>query len=120
MLQDYREQLMEISAKRETLAEEYQEYRKLYGETKAELDIIFAGRILALQQKKKNIGYDTGLLLMISEAHDPTERTMLETMYKDMIKYYNKYKALEPLDDTLKSREVDIRKIMDYNMEHDS
>ncbi len=111
---DYAQQLEKYSSERIRLANKYAKDRKEYGDCKAGLDILFAAKILKLTEKKKNLGYETGLLLMIAESGE-TERDL----YKKMITHYNNYKAIEKMLDALESKIMSIQSVMRYNREND-
>jgi len=110
---DYEQELVALSKEGERLSKIYAGDRKAYGERKAELDIVFAGSILSLTEKKKNIGYETGIIMLISEKPE------FQGTYQDMVKHYNNYKAVEKMIDAVNSRIMAIQSIMRYNRERD-
>jgi hypothetical protein len=116
---EYDVELLKLSDTRIDLARKYAIQRKKYGEVKSEIDILYASRLLALLEKKKNLGYDLGLLMLISEEHE-FGMTMLSTMYKDMIKHYNNYKAVEKMLDAIETKIMSIQSIMKYNRDCDT
>ena len=111
-------QLKDLTDKRIRLSNSYAKERKLYGETKAELDIIYASKIIKLQEKKRNLGYETGLLMMLAES-SREEREMLTKMYTDMIKAFNNYKAIERMIDAIECKIISIEAGMRYNRTND-
>ena len=112
-MKDYTEQLVELAESRIKLANKYAVERKKYGELKAELDIFLAGKLLSLLEKKGNLGYETGLLMLIAEQPD------LAPTYKEMIERFNNFKSIERMLDAHDSKTMSIQSILKYNKEND-
>jgi hypothetical protein len=112
-IEDYEQELLRLTNERQRLANKYAADRKAFGESKATLDILFAGSILSLAEKKKNIGYETGIIMLIAEKPEFQED------YKKMITHFNNYKAIEKMIDSVESRIMAIQSIMRYNRERD-
>ena len=110
---DYEQQLSELTSACVKLANKYAVARKQYGECKAELDIRLTGKIISLLEKKKNLGYEAGLLMMIAENPE------LGEVYKKMITCYNNYKAIERMIDAYEAKTMSIQSIMKYNKTND-
>lgn len=116
---DYAEEILKLADKRRDLATKYAVQRKKYGETKSEIDILYAAKLLSLLEKKKNLGYELGMLMMI--ANEKKEGVdILTNMYSDMIKHYNNYKAIEKMLDALETKIMAIQSIMKYNIDQDT
>jgi hypothetical protein len=116
---DYSEQLQQITDRRIELASKYAKARKAYGEVKSEIDILYASKMLALIERKKNLGYETGLLLLIAEEKEEGLK-ILQDMYSEMIKTYNNYKAIERMLDALDAKTMSIQSVMKYNATQDT
>ena len=106
--------LKELTDRRIELANKYATERKNYGESKAEIDIIFAGRILKLTEKKKNLGYDMGLIMLMAE-----EGEYFQAIYKKLITSLNNYKALERMIDAIESKIMANQSLMRFYREQD-
>lgn len=116
---DYSEQLASLTNSRLEFATKYAKERKAYGEVKGEIDIIYASKILGMLERKKNLGYETGLLMLIAQEKAEGVQ-ILSDMYKEMIKHYNNYKAVERMLDALETKIMSIQSIMRYNREGDT
>lgn len=108
------QELTELTDRRIELANKYASERKAYGEAKAEIDILFAGKILKMAEKKKNMGYETGLIMMMAE-----EGEYFRELYKKTITHLNNYKALERMIDAVESKIMTRQSIMRYYREND-
>ena len=110
---DYVEQINNLTIKRNKLCETYYKCRVAYGTAKADLDIVYASKIKDIQMYKKNAGYETGLLFLISINPE------LKETYQLMIINFNKFKALQRLIDALESEIMTLQSIMKYNIKND-
>ena|SRR3990167_2321514 len=112
-MKDYTEQLLELSDHRVKLANKYALERKKYGELKAELDIFLAGKLISMMEKRKTLGYETATLLLISQQPELAET------YKEMIKHFNNFKAMDRMLSAVESKAMCIQSILKYNKEND-
>ena len=110
---EYTQRLEELATKRQELAVRYATSRFAYGKAKAEIDIIYASKIKKINEVKKNAGYETGLLILMS-----TE-VYLREPYKEMITQLNNYKALERIIDAHESEIMSIQSILRWNRSND-
>jgi hypothetical protein len=114
MLKSYDEEIIELTGKRYELAKKYAQERKLYGEAKAEIDILLAGKIIGLTEKKKNLGYEMGLIMLMAELGiDVIE------LYKKTVQHYNNFKAIERLLDSIDQKVMGLQSIMRFNRENE-
>ena len=86
-IRGYDEELKKLSNERIKLANEYQYHRRLYGEAKFKLNIEFARNIKRFQEIKKNLGQDTGMIMLLGEDLEKEEPVLQET-YKQYIESY--------------------------------
>lgn len=112
-IEDYEQELLRLTDEGRRLANKYAVDRKAFGQKKAELDILLAGSILSMAEKKKNIGYETGIIMLIAEKPEFNET------YKQMVTHYNNYKAIERMINAIESRTMAIQSVMRYNRERD-
>lgn len=110
---EFETELHELTTRRVDLANKYAVERKTYGESKAEIDIILAGYILDMQEKKKNIGYEMALITLIARKPEVGQ------VYKKMISHYNNYKAIEKMIDATESRIMSLQSVMKFYREND-
>jgi len=95
------------------LSTEYEKERKAYGEAKANLDVLLAGKILGFLETKKNLGIEMAYELLMA-----TSTTLIaEDLYKAMIRHENNYKALEKIIDAYNSKIMGTQSIMKYKLE---
>lgn len=118
-MKTYDEQLEMYTDRRIDLATKYAKERKAYGDAKSEIDIIYASRIITLVEKKKNLGYETGLLMLIAQEKESGVEILSE-IYQSMIKHFNNYKAIERMIDAIESKIMSIQSVMRYNREGDT
>lgn len=111
---DYSQDLLAYTERLRELSDKYALERKLYGERKAELDLIYASKIDKINEFKKNAGYETGLLHLMKIEGD-----YLSQMYKEMITHYNNYKAIERMLNAFDTSISSIQSIMRYNRDRD-
>ena len=108
------EELRELTDRRIDLANKYAVERKAYGETKSEIDIIYAAHILRLTEKRKVLGYETGLILLMAEEGD-----YFKELYIKMIGSYNNYKAIEKMIEAVESKIMSMQSVMRFYREND-
>ena len=108
------QELEELTVRRVDLANKYAVERKAYGEAKAEIDIIFAGKIISMTEKKKNLGYEMGLILLMAQ-----EGEYFRELYKKLITHLNNYKALERMIDAVESKIMTKQSIMRFYRDND-
>jgi len=113
-LNQFGEILNNLTTKRIELANKYAVERKAYGETKSDLDILYAAKILGLTERKKNLGYEMGLLLMMADGGD-----VIKDLYKRMVTHYNNFKALERMIDAIESKIMAQQSLMRFYREQD-
>jgi len=113
-MSSFEEELQHLTDNRLKLANKYATERKAYGEAKAEIDILFASKILKLTEKKKNLGYETGLIMMMAEEGDEFRK-----LYKEVITRENNYKAIEKMIEAVESKIMTRQSIMRYYREND-
>ena len=114
MLRSYEEELNDLTDRRIKLANKYATARKSYGEHKSELDLLLAGKILKMQEKKKNIGVEMALIMLIGEEGD-----WAKTAYAAMVKEYNNFKALERMLDAYDNKITAIQSILRFYRENE-
>ena len=92
-------ELYEAVEKLERMSEQYEQYRTLAAENKLKFDYILASKLPDYYKIKKNIGYDSARLLLLSEAREE-EKTY------DRLYHQNeaKYKALEKIIDAIREK----------------
>jgi hypothetical protein len=83
---------------------------------KAELDVLLAGKILSLVEKKKNVGYEVAVLMCMADEKDGK---IFADIHKEMTTSYNNFKAIERMLDALESQIMSVQSIMRYNREND-
>jgi len=115
-LQNYDQRLESLTAERVRLAKKYADQRKIYGMRKAELDVLLAGKILSLVEKKKNVGYEVAVLMCMADEKDGK---IFADIHKEMTTSYNNFKAIERMLDALESQIMSVQSIMRYNREND-
>lgn len=81
---------------------------------KAELDVLLAGKILSLVEKKKNIGYEVAVLMAMADEKDG--KTFAD-IHKEMTTSYNNFKAIERMLDALESQIMSVQSIMKWNLD---
>lgn len=113
-LQSYDQRLESLTAERVRLAKKYADQRKIYGMRKAELDVLLAGKILSLVEKKKNIGYEVAVLMAMADEKDG--KTFAD-IHKEMTTSYNNFKAIERMLDALESQIMSVQSIMKWNLD---
>jgi hypothetical protein len=84
-------EMMEIAQKKEERSEEYATERINYTQAKLKFDYILASKFKEYIQTKRNIGYDTARLLLLSEADEEvlaydTAYHLSEARYKGLEK----------------------------------
>lgn len=110
---DYTEDVKDLADEKYGFCKDYAEQRKKYGQAKSELDIHYATEIKSISEVKKNAGYETGLLILISL------NSKLRTIYKEMIQAEQNYKALEKIIDGFDSKISSLQSVMKYNAKND-
>lgn len=108
------EELRELTDRRIDLANKYATERKAYGEVKSEIDIIYAAHILRLTEKRKALGYETGLIMLMAELGQE-----FQDSYKSLIQHYNNYKAIERMIDAVESKITANQSLMRFYREQE-
>ena len=104
---------MDLANQRISLAEEYMDARCKYGKLKSDLNVILASRIQEINAVKKNAGYDTAMLILIS-----IDKSLTDT-YREMIESYDKFKAFDRLLDAIAAKQSSIQSVMRNNRMND-
>lgn len=107
---DYVEELKELTDEKFKHAKRYETYRLSYGQAKADLDVILSVNMPKILEKRKNAGYETCLLLLLSELPE------LRDTYRNMIKNQEACKALEKILDAYDSKIFSLQRVMQYNI----
>ncbi len=76
----------------------YKEAREKAGKAKADLDILLAGKLLSIRERKSNVGYEMSLLMLMEGSKEAI------VLYKTMIEEKAKYRGLEKMIDSLQSK----------------
>lgn len=113
-MNEYEVELQELTKRRIELANKYATERSAYGKAKADIDIIFAGKIISMTEKKKNLGYEMGLILLMAQ-----EGEYFRELYKSLVTHLNNYKALERMIDAVESKIMSLQSIMRFYREND-
>jgi len=92
------QELNQLAKSQVEFATEYLEARKKAGKAKSDLDILLAGNLKELREKKKNLGYEMAKLMLCEDNEAARE------LYKEEIKETANYKGLEKLIESLQSR----------------
>ena len=79
-------------------AGQYQKAREEAGKAKSELDILLAGNLLSIRERKSNVGYEMALLMLMEDNE------VARNLYKTMIEERAKYKGLEKMIESLQSK----------------
>jgi len=112
-LSNYDENLIKWTDEVVRLSIEYEKERKGFGQDKADLDILLAGKILTFIETKKNCGIEMGYELLLATSTNG----VAEVLYRSMIVHENNYKALEKIIDAYNSKIMATQSIMKYNVE---
>ena len=115
-IRGHEEVLMKIADERIKLASEYQYERSLYGEARFNLNIELAKNVKRFNEIKKNMGFDTGLIMLIGEDLEK-DTPLLQKDYKDYIESLEKFKGYERLIDALKDKSIAIQSIIKNQVE---
>ena len=91
--------LMEAVKRLEELSEKYEHHRTLSAENKLKFDYILASKLPEYFKLKKNIGYDTSRLLLLSEGGEE-ERTYDRLYHENEARY----KGLEKIIDAIREK----------------
>lgn len=108
------DELISLSDQRLDMAWRYDTERKAYGKAKAVLDILYASKIKLINDLKKNAGYETGLLILVST------NKLYNKMYEDMITHLHNYKGLERIIDAMAAKQSCLQSIMKNNRLNDN
>ena len=115
---DREEELDSINSKRIILADDLQILRTKYGEAKFKLFIELAKKIKEYQSKRKALGVDMAIIMMMAEDQEK-EKPELENSYKDYITCYEEYKGLVILVEALRNKSISIQAIMKHSVDNE-
>jgi len=115
---DREEELDSINSKRIILADDLQILRTKYGEAKFKLFIELAKKIKEYQSKRKALGVDMAIIMMMAEDQEK-EKPELEGAYKDYITCYEEYKGLVILVEALRDKSISIQAIMIHSVDNE-
>lgn len=93
------EKVMQMGAELYRLSQEYNKARQEAAKAKYKLDIILASRFEEIREKKKNVGYESALIMLLEPGEEE-----VQTYYKNYTRFTAQYKGLERLIDALHSR----------------
>lgn len=93
-------------------AREYATCRTKAAEAKKNLDILLAAKFLKFRTAKKNVGYETSLIMLMEDSEEARD------LYKTMIANEAKYKSLEKIIEALQSKISLGQSIMRYTKEN--
>lgn len=108
MLKSDDEILLELCDRRIDLANKYATERKEFGEYKSAIDLKLAKKIMSMQEKKKNLGYEIAVLMLCAEDEEA------QVINEKLVRAYNNYKAIEKMIEAVESRIISMQSIMRF------
>jgi len=111
---DYHEaiKLKELSDEQIKRAKDYEKARALTGEAKSELDILLAAKFSDFRSAKKNLGYETSLIMLMED------NLVARELYREMIENEARYKSLERIIEAIGAKISLCQSIMKYVREN--
>ena len=100
--------LSQIADKQVILAEEYESARRKSGKAESELKLILASKLAELRGKKKNIGIEMAILMLLEDDK------IARGLYKEFTEQEAIYKGLEKLLDAYASKLITEQAIMKF------
>jgi len=117
-LNQFERELEKVNKQRTKYSDEYRYHRQTFGECLFQINIAYAKRIKEFMAVKKNLGYDTGLLLLLADAQENEDEEFI-ALYKLFTESRENYRGIEKLLDALEGRSISIMALLKRHTEEE-